>query len=411
MSTPPLPSTSLHTLRVCPTLMNSSCAWASDLKDLMALYNCKWTGAVVCRTATRHGFREGEEHGVVFGKDMSDATLTTLNTYGYAPSPLSQYLTWIKQVFSNAPPSTNPSKPFIISITSNDPRELKEMIETIQTFRREIGDIPSSSSSSSPSSSPSSSTCRIGIELNTSCPNMGPSHPPPSYTPTLLLPLLTVLADAFKADRTLTIGLKLPPFVYRGQFDAMIGATHMFTFRSPESGEETNPFAYYASTNTLGSALMFNDMSHMDAPSFVPPQTSSSESPSPYALSIGGLAGAPLHPLALGNVFTFRSLLATYPSPAIRRIKIVGIGGVVGGDGLKRMQTAGASVVACASIFGREGVAATSSPHTHSKKASAAQKAGKFKAEIVPVKVKWTGEEKDIVVDADDATDKMKLAI
>ncbi|TFK57671.1 FMN-linked oxidoreductase [Heliocybe sulcata] len=352
MSSPTLPSASLHTLNVCPTLINSSCAWASDLDDLTELYECEWTGAVVCRTATWNGFKEGEEHGVVFGKDMSNATLTTLNTYGYSPHPLSQYLAWIRELFANAPPRSNPSKPFIISITSNDPRELKEMVASIQTFRKDMGDIPSPSSPSP--------TCRIGIELNTSCPNMGPSHPPPSYIPTLLLPLLTVLADAFKADRSLTLGLKLPPFVHRGQFDAMIGATHMFTFLSPSTGE-VNPFAYFASTNTLGSGLMFNEMVHMEAPSFIPNQTSSeasSQSPSPYALSTGGLAGAPLHPLSLGNVFTFRSLLATYPSSAMRGIKIVGIGGVVDGAGWKRMETAGASIVGCASIFGKEGVEA-----------------------------------------------------
>lgn len=48
----------LHRLLVSPPLMNSSCAWASEEKQLRELYECKYTGAVTTRTATLNGFTE-----------------------------------------------------------------------------------------------------------------------------------------------------------------------------------------------------------------------------------------------------------------------------------------------------------------------------------------------------------------
>ena len=45
-------------LDIKPTLINSSCAWASDLAQLRELYRSPYTGAVTTRTATMNGFDE-----------------------------------------------------------------------------------------------------------------------------------------------------------------------------------------------------------------------------------------------------------------------------------------------------------------------------------------------------------------
>jgi dihydroorotate dehydrogenase (fumarate) len=81
-----------------------------------------------------------------------------------------------------------------------------------------------------------------------------------------------------------------------------------------------------------------------------------------FALStvLGGLAGEALHPLALGNVYRFSQSLKGLKkdhSPA-SRIKIIGVGGVTSKEARERMIKAGADVVACATLFGREGVKA-----------------------------------------------------
>ena len=69
---------------------------------------------------------------------------------------------------------------------------------------------------------------------------------------------------------------------------------------------------------------------------------------------IGGLAGAALHPLALGNVATFRKLLDQ--SEETTSILIIGVGGVEDKAGSDRMLAVGAGAVACASAMGRFGV-------------------------------------------------------
>ena len=49
---------------VHPPLLNTSCAWASDLRQLTELYECPQSGAVTTRTATLPGFEEDSSHTV-----------------------------------------------------------------------------------------------------------------------------------------------------------------------------------------------------------------------------------------------------------------------------------------------------------------------------------------------------------
>jgi dihydroorotate dehydrogenase (fumarate) len=66
------------------------------------------------------------------------------------------------------------------------------------------------------------------------------------------------------------------------------------------------------------------------------------------------MAGAPLHPLALGNVKTIRKMLDQHDQ--LKGIEIVGVGGVSDQAGFERMRSVGAKVVGVGTALGREGV-------------------------------------------------------
>lgn len=251
-------------------------------------------------------------------------TTSTLNSYGYSPYPLAKYLGWIESIFTSH--SSNP-KPIIISITASTAPTLKVMVDSIQALRFKLGDNTSELS-------------KIAIELNTSCPNI-PNSPPSGYTFSSLLPLLQILRDAHTADSTLTVGLKLPPYTYKGQFTDVISGLGSLTTNN------VSAFAFLTCTNTLGNSLLFADQTH-------------SETQQTFAVptALGGIAGDSLHPLALGNVFTFKQLLSTQEAMAagLAGIKIIGVGGVTSKAAAERMRKAGADVIGCATLFGEKGV-------------------------------------------------------
>ncbi|KAF7310476.1 DHO-dh domain-containing protein [Mycena chlorophos] len=310
----------IGTLDIVPALVNSSCAWSSNLEQLTALFDCPHTGAVITRTTTLNGFAEDSEtHTVAFASE----SLSTLNSYGYSPHKLSQYLEWIGSILS----TTSSKKPFIISATASDPESMQRVVSEIQVLRKKFP--------------------QIGIEFNTSCPNIQGS-PPAGYTPRELRPLLLVLADAWAADPTLTIGLKLPPYVHAAEFAEVIHVLRGLCTLEPGSGVARSPIAYLACTNTLGNSLLFADQVQGNA---------AAEFAVPTAL--GGLAGESLHPLALGNVRSFsEALKAEGSSSGLRDVVIIGIGGVTTAAAAERMRKAGAKVVGSATLFGKEGVRA-----------------------------------------------------
>ena len=375
---------------------------------------------------------------------LAKSSVSSINSYGYSPHPLSKYLEWVYDILTTPMlDGSPPTKPVIISITASTPTVLTEMVENIQTLRKKLrtsysasvfGDFAPSSPGLGKRSSPGASSSThtptafvpamdpaalVGIELNTSCPNIKDA-PPPSYNFQFLLPHLDVLSSAFYSDPSLTIGLKLPPYLYQTRFVEVLRFVHTYTrevrtatfvkgsghhpaYPNEHVSRSLNPFAYLACTNTLGNCLLFAEDSlpspfetstdsevpspdSMDtdepapsarfpspSPSPSPPSPSSSGStppphpppspstvPSPFALPtpLGGLGGEALHPIALGNVYSFARLLAAHPDPAMRRIRIIGIGGVTSADAAARMRQAGASVVGCATLLGREGVRA-----------------------------------------------------
>ncbi|KAI6153225.1 hypothetical protein BKA82DRAFT_136481 [Pisolithus tinctorius] len=310
---------------VHPPLLNTSCAWASDPQQLTALYDCPHTGAVSTRTATLSGFKEDSSHTVAF----LAGSLSSINSYGYSPHPLSSYITWVRMLLERDSLS---SKPFIISITESDPESLRKMMTAIQDLR----------------AAHPSWHARIAIEFNASCPNIK-GHPPPSYNFSSLSPFLDIFAEHFWADPTLTIGLKLPPYTMATQFDDAISGITTYTRQCGPSGQYVNPLAFLTCTNTLGNSLVFSDQtveSGADASSFALPP------------GIGGLAGEAIHSLSLGNVYSFSRLLAESADPALREIVIIGAGGVTSPEAVTRMHRAGAKLVGCATLLGALGIAA-----------------------------------------------------
>ncbi|KAH8101365.1 FMN-linked oxidoreductase [Cristinia sonorae] len=325
----------VHTINISPPLLNSSCAWSSDLSQLRALYDCPFTGAITTRTATLDGFKEDERHTVVFTSD----TVSSLNSYGYSPFPLQQYLEWAYDLLTNPTTGTIATKPIIISITESSPTLVGQMISLVQILRQRLKDTASESLTDL--------SRLVAVELNTSCPNI-PNHPPPSYDPSVLSSYLQIVASAFQDDPTLTVGLKLPPYVYAAQFRSVIDAIseHTFTVAAEKGFQRFNPVAYIACTNTLGSSLLFGGQV-IDAS--VPPNVAA------LPTTFGGLAGDSIHPIALGNVHSFSHLISSHPDPAMQKVKIIGIGGVTSRDAASRMYQAGAHIVGCATLFGQHG--------------------------------------------------------
>ncbi|CAE6359617.1 unnamed protein product [Rhizoctonia solani] len=296
---------SIRGLRFSIPLLNSSCPWASSLRDLKELYASPFTGGVTTRTATLKGFADDPSiHQVAF----SSTSTTSLNSYGYSPFPLSQYLEWVKELISGDPSS---EKPIIISITFDPPgpngneseKSLDWLLQSIQVLRRELGD-----------TRPDTNGVRIGVEINTSCPNI-PDKPPPSYEPTTMRPLLVVITRHIADDPSLVVGLKLPPYVHSKQFTDIVDelAKH-----SPSEGP--HPIAFLTCTNTLGSSILFQEQvlpSSFERPS----ENFDFAVPAIY----GGLAGESIHPLSLGNVHQFSKLLRLHSDPKLQNIAIIGI--------------------------------------------------------------------------------------
>lgn len=264
--------------------------------------------------------------------------MSSINSYGYSPHKLDQYLIWIKEIHTEHPTS---NKPFIVSVTGTaDDVELCFL--QIQSVRKEL-------------QLPNEHGFDIAIEINLSCPNI-PKSPPPAYSTESLLPYLIVTKRYYLEDPTLTIGLKLPPYTYETQFTALISATWR---KRNDQG-----IAFLTATNTLGSALVFND------------QIDSKEDTTPgFALTsgMGALGGMTIHPLSVGNVSKLVSMLET-PSLSTKykleeiegkskgdgnageAIVVIGVGGINSGVTLRHFMAVGAVAGEVGTALGVEGV-------------------------------------------------------
>lgn len=317
-----------------PPLINSANPWATTKQDLQTLFDCPHTGAVTTRTSLIHAFKHNDSiHQYTFFDPLSHSTsdsnqgpnikdeaippthAASLNTLGYSPIPLATYLTSIIEIATSSTAPHSTTKPFIISVTGSAPA-VAQCYTLIAAAQRKIPN-------------------PLCMEINLSCPNI-PNKPPPAYSKTSMVEYLDALADVDEsgdsdANRRVAIGVKTPPYTYHDQFQVLIDA-----LLATRCGVD-----FITATNTLGSSLVLADGGD--------PAINSAS-----GLGIGGMAGAPLHPLALGNVKTIRGMLDR--EERLRGVEIIGVGGVADRAGFERMRAVGAKVVGVGTGLGREGV-------------------------------------------------------
>ncbi|KAI9158100.1 putative dihydroorotate dehydrogenase A (fumarate) [Paramyrothecium foliicola] len=307
-------------LQFYPRLLNSACPWATTADDLRRLLLCPSTGAVTTRTSLLQGFNHDHAAhrylffdpstarpavGTASGPETPPASANdtvasaSLNSLGYSPITLQEYLKVLQQLADELPDVT---KTIIISVTGSA-EDVRGCYDTI-------------------SQAASSIRFPLAMEINLSCPNI-PGKPPPAYDGPALSKYLAILPHA----PGLPIGVKTPPYTYHAQFATLI----------MELRQVAEKISFITATNTLGSCLILDPVTQL------PGQ------------GVGGMAGPPLHPLALGNVATIKRMLDEVTE--LNHIQIIGIGGVSDGAGYRRFKQVGAFAVGVGTALGKQGVA------------------------------------------------------
>lgn len=323
-------------------LLNSANAWATIQEDLQALYNCPYTGAVTIRTCTLDGFQHDDsihqycfftendaviQHSNSNGiNDSPDARvqsktsvtpISSLNTLGYSPLTLGDYIRMVPRVIANGDNTHGARKPIIFSVTGS-------ASEVSECYRQILSSRPSPEH-------------RYLVEINLSCPNIK-GKPPPAYSKDQLSEYLHTLSETIRSTEDqaepLEIGIKNPPYTHQAQFTDLISALLSTT---------PCPISFITATNTLGNCLILS-----------PDETPNPALNSADGSGIGGMAGAALHPLALGNVRKIRQMLDAHSE--LKHINIIGVGGVSDAAGYRRMRSVGADAVAVGTALGSEGI-------------------------------------------------------
>jgi dihydroorotate dehydrogenase (fumarate) len=343
-----------HLFKINPPLLNSANPWATSYEDLMSLYDCPATGAVTIRTSLLKSFKQNPStHQYTFfstteGHATSEVNVTfpegrgevvagetsSLNTLGYSPIAFEDYMRMLINMSHAGYLTKRPAKPFIVSVTGTA-AEVAQCCDRMLKILNEPDEyqwIPGSSYDD----------LDLMMEINLSCPNI-PDKPPPAYDGISLTEYITAISEVKRAtpydyQRPLHVGIKTPPYTYQGQFQTLIESLEMSTMLPGGC-----PISFITATNTLGSCLVVNAENQ-------PALGSANGS------GIGGMAGDALHPIALGNVKTIRGMLEASGFPDLRRIAIIGIGGVSDAAGFKRMRSVGALAVGVGTALGREGV-------------------------------------------------------
>jgi dihydroorotate dehydrogenase (fumarate) len=250
---------------------------------------------------------------------MHQQYTASLNNLGYSPIVLEEYLDVLRDLAAEYPHLHH--KTVILSVTGSS----DDVRACYDTITPRVDDIP----------------FPLAMEINLSCPNI-PGAPPVAYDTAALSGYLAVLPRG----PVIPVGIKTPPYTHAGQYESLISA-----LRDADAGER---LSFITATNTLGSCLVLGGGAQGAAGPVLPGG----------GAGVGGMAGPPLHPLALGNVATVRKLLdATDVAEgdanvrSLGQISIIGVGGVGDGRGYQRMRAVGAAAVALATALGREGPA------------------------------------------------------
>ena len=300
-----------------PPLINSAGPWATTKDDLRTLYDCPFVGAVTTRTAMLNGFNhdpsvnqatlyDARTNAVMH--ERSPNGNSSLNTLGYSPLPLDEYLSMIQSVVREVRSPTR--KPFIISVTGTS-EDTAPCLERISAFAAKT-------------------SISVMMEINLSCPNI-PGKTPPAYSGYLLQEHLSALQRARTrlagSHPPVPVGIKTSPYTHRDQFSTVIDA-----LLSTVGGGLQCPIDFITATNTLGNCLV---MSETDNASGFSPAIGSVSGD-----GVGGAGGAAVHCISLGNVCTFRSMLDQQPS--LKHIQIIGSGGVSDYTAFGHMTSVGA---------------------------------------------------------------------
>jgi dihydroorotate dehydrogenase (fumarate) len=344
---------------ISPPLLNSSNPWANDASDLLTLYASTHTGAVTIRTSLRSGFKQNcQHHQYTFFSSVTghgtaeinlssqggqstieDGDTSSLNTYGYSPTPFEEYLNLLRQIRDSGflssdcpfPEKIPRRKPFIVSVTGG--------VEEIGACYIDL--LRLQSEPLSVNSRERGGGLEVMMEINLSCPNI-PGKPPAAYDTDSLHEYLSRIATLKQVYLGIPVhvGIKTPPYTYSAQFEGLLKALEGIA-----EGDDPYPLSFITATNTLGSCLVLDADNH-------------SSLGSANGMGIGGMAGDALHPIALGNVKTIRTMLDTSKHEDVRNIQIIGVGGVKDKAGFERMRAVGAAVVGVGTAFGRDKMSA-----------------------------------------------------
>ncbi|OHE95343.1 dihydroorotate dehydrogenase [Colletotrichum orchidophilum] len=336
MESPPPPE-----LKISPPLLNSANPWCTTLEDLHRLHACPHTGALTTRTSLLTGFAHNDAaHQYAFfdpsttkpssapnsstpqaPPNIGPENVASLNNLGYSPLPLSTYLDFIAQLPEDKKiEGHHHCKQIIISVTGS-PSEIAECYRLITAFA-------------------SGTKHPLAMEINLSCPNIATAAPPASDRTQLRAYLA-----ALPRDPIIPVGLKTPPYTHPAHYAELIAALREDSTVVTAKAMLKVPckISFITAVNTLGSCLLL-DGGEEDGVS----------NPRLPGSGLGGMAGAPLHPLALGNVKTIADLVSR--EPELLHIKVIGVGGVSDADGFRRMKSVGAYAVGVGTALGREGI-------------------------------------------------------
>ncbi|KAF5125110.1 Dihydroorotate dehydrogenase (fumarate) [Metarhizium anisopliae] len=300
-------------LSIHPPLLNTACPWATTPAHLEALLRCPSTGAITTRTSLIDGFPHDDAvHRYAFLDPASTSgrapeagpsasPVGSINSLGYSPLPLDAYLGALAHLGASLPLDVT-HKTAIVSV-AGPPSAVAECYARI---------LAASSGVSFP----------LAMEVNLSCPNI-PGSTPPGYDPVCLGAYLAALPG----DPLVPVGIKTPPYTYAGQFTALADILALYAGR----------VSFVTATNTLGCSVFNEGEGEGEGASWME----------------GGLAGAGIHPLSLGNV---RMLRRALDGRGLAGVQVIGVGGVHDAPGYRRMRGAGAEAVGLATALGARGV-------------------------------------------------------
>ncbi|KAF9882134.1 dihydroorotate dehydrogenase [Colletotrichum karsti] len=339
MNAPPPPE-----LEISPPLLNSANPWCTTLGDLKRLHASPHTGALTTRTSLLSGFahRDAVHQYTFFSpatsqpsstvpnssshhttpQDLQPEDVASLNNLGYSPLPLDTYLDFIAELPTTKIEGHGHHKLIIVSVTGS-PAEIAECYARIAAFA-------------------TTTAHPLAMEVNLSCPNIANAAPPASDQAQLQAYLA-----ALPSRPAIPVGLKTPPYTHLAHYRALISALREDATVVTKNAMLKVPskISFITAVNTLGSCLLLEQDDEDPDGDLVARLPGS---------GLGGMAGPPLHPLALGNVKTISELVSR--EPELLHIKVIGVGGVSDADGFRRMMSVGAYAVGVGTALGREGV-------------------------------------------------------